>query len=281
MIRKAQNRHASFHGTWLHSSRVNGFVLSETVCAPGLELARHSHEHAGFCVVLQGGFVEHRERKERLYQPSDIIFRPPGALHANHFLSVGGRCLNIEITAESLQRLGERAAVFNCPADFRGGFLSTLATRLHRELQQTDALSSLAIETLALELLIEAARDVQPLRQAPRWLARVVELLRERFAEPLTLTEIASAVNVHPAHLARTFRRFHRQTVGDYLRQLRLEFARAQLAASTEPISAIALAAGFYDQCHFSRAFKRHTGITPAEFRAAIRTHHFGTKLQS
>ena len=84
------------------------------------------------------------------------------------------------------------------------------------------------------------------------------------------LIEIAATVDVHPAHLARTFRRFQRQTVGDYLRQLRLEFARARLSASAEPISEIALSAGFYDQCHFSRAFKRHTGMTPAEYRAAF-----------
>ena len=47
------------------------------------------------------------------------------------------------------------------------------------------------------------------------------------------------------------------------------EHLRTQFAAPSSLRELAALAAGFYDQSHFSHQFKQHTGFTPAEFRAA------------
>jgi AraC family transcriptional regulator len=85
------------------------------------------------------------------------------------------------------------------------------------------------------------------------------------------LKTIADSVAVHPVHLVRTFRRFYRSTVGEYLRRLRIEFASQQLAGTDTPLADIALASGFADQCHFTRTFKRLTGLTPARYRALYR----------
>ena len=281
MLKLQPNRHEIFHGAWLRSCEADGFAVSETVCASGVELTRHSHERAGFCAVLQGGFVEYRQGRERLYQQSDILFRPPGELHANRFQTTGGRCLNIEIADKQLTRMGAHARVFGRPADYVDQRLSQLIMRIYRELQQDDDVAALAIEALTLELLIEAARRAQPPVKQPKWLSKVEELLHERFAESPSLDEIAAAVDVHPAHLVRTFRGFHQQTVGDYIRHLRIQFARTQLSNSSDPISVIAIAAGFYDQSHFNRAFKLHTGMTPVEYRSTFRQRSSGTKSQS
>jgi AraC family transcriptional regulator len=93
-------------------------------------------------------------------------------------------------------------------------------------------------------------------------------MIRARFAEPLSLSEIAQAVNVHPAHLAREFRRWYRCAVGEYVRRVRVEFARDALLATDAPLFEIAYRAGFADHSHFTRTFKRLTGMTPYEFRA-------------
>jgi AraC family transcriptional regulator len=128
------------------------------------------------------------------------------------------------------------------------------------------------MEGLALELLGELARrraggaESRP----PRWLRQARALLQERFAEGLTLEEIALAVGVHPAHLASVFRAQHGCTVGDYLRRLRIEFACREIARSDTPLVEIALDAGFANQSHFTRIFKRLTGMTPAAYRRAF-----------
>jgi AraC family transcriptional regulator len=67
------------------------------------------------------------------------------------------------------------------------------------------------------------------------------------------------------------FRKHYRHTIGDYQRNLRVQFACHEIAASDASFSEIALSAGFYDQGHLSRIFKRHTGMTPAQYRAVSR----------
>jgi AraC family transcriptional regulator len=148
-----------------------------------------------------------------------------------------------------------------------------LGTRLYKEFRQSDELSPLAIEGLTLELLAECSRQASRTgdRHPPRWLLAVSDLVQARFREPLTLGAIAETVGVHPAHLARVFRRFHGCTLGDHVRRLRVEFACHRLTTSDAPLVDIALATGFSDQSHFSNAFRRHTGMTPAAFRRAAR----------
>ena len=105
---------------------------------------------------------------------------------------------------------------------------------------------------------------------APAWLLEVRDLVNDRFSENLSLNEIAESVGVHPAHLARSFRRCYRCTLGEYQRRIRVEYAGRQLSETHTPIANIALAAGFADQAHFSRTFRSHTGLTPARFRTAF-----------
>jgi AraC family transcriptional regulator len=91
------------------------------------------------------------------------------------------------------------------------------------------------------------------------------------FSESLTLAGVAASVGVHPVHLARVFRQHYRCTIGEYVRQVRIEFASRELSVSDAPLAEIAFTSGFSDQSHFSKTFKRLTGQTPAQFRKASR----------
>jgi AraC family transcriptional regulator len=96
-------------------------------------------------------------------------------------------------------------------------------------------------------------------------------LIRERFSEGLTLDDISAAAGVHPVHISRAFRRHHRCTVGDYVRRLRVEYASRHMLTSKETLLEIATAAGFSDQSHFSRVFKRQMGMTPTQYQKTHR----------
>ena len=144
-----------------------------------------------------------------------------------------------------------------------------LATRMYREFSDRDGLSSLALESISNELLIAAARHQTRTadRRPPRWLSHVKEYLREHSADAPGLNELALAVGVHPTHMARTFRQFENCTAGDYVRKVRIEKAKTRMISTDAPMVDIALKAGFADQTHFTRTFKRLTGMTPTEFR--------------
>jgi AraC family transcriptional regulator len=71
--------------------------------------------------------------------------------------------------------------------------------------------------------------------------------------------------------LIRVFRQHYKCTPGQFLRQLRLEAAADALAQSAQPLLEIALEAGFADQPHFTKAFRKFSGQTPGDYRRARR----------
>lgn len=182
----------------------------------------------------------------------------------------GGRCFLLEVPPAFVARIEEADVKLERSLHSKGGALPWLATRLYREFQRPDAVSLLAVEGLMLEALSELARwNQKPTATIPKWLREARDVLHDRYRESVRLDEIAASVGVHPAHLARAFRRCYGCTVGEYQRRLRIEYASKQLSETRISISSIAFAAGFADQAHFSRVFRDHTGITPARFRAA------------
>ncbi len=84
----------------------------------------------------------------------------------------------------------------------------------------------------------------------------------------VALGEVASAIGVHPAHLARVFRAHYGISVGEYGRRVRLAWAATEIARGHTSLATVATQAGFADQSHFTRLFKRYVGITPARYRA-------------
>jgi AraC family transcriptional regulator len=262
------------YGQVLNRREIPGFSFKEVIYAPDLQVLPHAHEHATFYVVLQGRYTEIYEKRTLTPELFSLGFHPANAVHWHHCHDVGGRCFVVEVGPRWIERIREYTRTLEEPADLQRGLPACLAMRLYREFRQDDDAAPLAMEGLAVEILAEASRRPGTISESrpPRWLDQARELLHARFSEPLTLEEIARAAGVHPGHLASTFRRHHRCTIGEYLRRLRVEFVCGEIVRSDVPLADLALAAGFADQSHLTRTFKRLIGTTPARFRALGRS---------
>ena len=100
-----------------------------------------------------------------------------------------------------------------------------------------------------------------------RRLTPVMEYVLANYRKQLTVTDLAGRANLSPSQLQREFRRLFGMTVGIYILRLRLLMARRRLRSTADAVGRIATDCGFYDQAHFTRAFKKHTGQTPLEYR--------------
>ena len=266
----------NFYGETLRQHQAGGFSLSETRYLPDSELPRHSHESHYFCFVLSGSYKESYGRKVRSCEPLMILYHPAGELHAQSFKMTPVDLFRIEVTPARLQYPSQpNLSMDGC--DFRGGLPIGLASKLYREFQEPDEVSHLAIEGLGLELIASLARYSQrrlgTSRQPPRWLGQAHELVKSRYLEHLTLNNIAGAVGVHPVTVAREFRRYYHCTIGEMMRREKIGFACRQLLKPEESIAGVAVSAGFYDQSHFAKTFKRLIGMTPAGYRARFSSH--------
>jgi AraC family transcriptional regulator len=267
MIAKLRRGH--FFGAVTQSRDVGGLLLSETWHLPHARIPPHAHQHAYLCLVREGNYTETYGDRTRTCRPLTLAYHPAEEVHSEQVRDAGVRSFIVELNAAWAERFDERAPALRNPADAHGGPTAFLALRLYREYRLMDAVSPLAIEGLVLEILAELARLATPPR-VPLWLAHARDLIHDRFHENLGLAEISVQVGVHPVYLATAFRRHFRQTMGEYQRQLRVEFACRRLAAGRTPLADIALAAGFADQSHFARVFKRQIGMTPGLYRKQV-----------
>lgn len=99
-------------------------------------------------------------------------------------------------------------------------------------------------------------------------LARALEALHTRIANPPGIEEIAALCDLSAAHFSRLVQRVFRLTPQRLAMKIRIDEALHLLATTTQSLAEIALSTGFCDQSAFSRNFRRMTGLPPGAFRA-------------
>jgi len=255
--------------TGYHEVQASGFVLTEAGYAPHAERPWHVHDMAEFCFMLDGSLTETVGRQHLTCRRFDVTFKPAGESHECRVGGTGARYLAVGVPALRLE--GDRAIerALSAPMHFVNSTLLDLGLRICRELEQPDDLTGLVLEGIALELMVHASRANRLARLSgrPAWVETARDILHDSFTTPLGLRRLAGEVGIHPAHLTTVFRQQFGCSVGEYIRSLRINYARQLMAGSDRSLAEVAVTAGFADQSHFTRLFKRHTGITPARYR--------------
>ncbi len=251
--------------------KAGGFSITEGVHTHGAELPWHHHETPTICFVLKGAFTEMWRGGSIACTRSTLKITPAGERHRNQFSRGDVRGLLIEADGMQVEAIQPYAAVLDERVTSQGGLLAAIAWRIYEEMRRMDAIAPLAIEGLLLELVASASRirERHAGSRRPRWLEDARDRIHSELAARPSLTGLAESVGVHPVTLARAFRRSLGCTVGEYVRGLRIERAAHQLTSTDLSLAEIALAVGFADQSHFSNLFRRHTGLSPFQFRRA------------
>jgi AraC family transcriptional regulator len=231
-----------------------GFRVTDATFPPLTRLPKHIHERTVVAVPIEGSFDVMFDRHRHAVQPGTVLTEPATERHGNAFVKTGARVLVIEPAPETHEILAPCHALLDRAGAFPAG--------------------PVAMEGLVFELLAAAARQFAARsddRRPPTWLRTARELIHSEFRRNVRVSYVAHVVGVHPMRLTRAFRTFYGTSPGSYVRRLRLEWSLEQLACSEEPLNRVALQAGYADQSHLTRAVKRSTGHTPAEYRSAQR----------
>jgi AraC-like DNA-binding protein len=106
--------------------------------------------------------------------------------------------------------------------------------------------------------------------RAPAHLRRAREVLEQRFAEPISLGELAAHAGLSPLYLVRAFHDAFGVPPHEY--QIGVRVRRAcELLCARRPASEVALRVGFSDLSHLTRHFKRLVGVPPGVFARTAR----------
>ncbi len=230
-------------------------------------MATHSHDAPSLTLVLSGRYQEMIRGKANWHGPGALLFCPSGEPHAQLFPPTGAVKLSLSPTSAMLDYLADRLPLAEAPSAAATALVG-LGWRMAEELRLADEHSGAALEGLSWELVALFGRHGG--RTEADVSAKATEA-RDHIAahldRPLSIARLAALCDVHPARLTRTFRRAFGVGPGEYQRALRLKQALALVGETDAPFSQVALACGFCDQSHFSRAFKAAYGCTPAIFR--------------
>jgi AraC family transcriptional regulator len=249
-----------------------GFSVS--LLAPTLraeEVPLHTHENASFVLVLAGLYVSTADGAPPVCPAGTLIFNPAGTMHRDSFRLPTGQFLGISISDHTRRIAAEGTALPSGATVCSSKDAITMAFCLAHQSVVSGPESSVLLEGLCWDLLSNVARErLWQQEILPSWLRNARELVHDECSEPLQITGMARQLGVHPVYFARAFRQAFRCTPGEYLTRCRLRKGMALLRDSKLPLSNIALAAGFFDQSHFTKAFRVHFGITPHAYRKRL-----------
>ncbi|MFA5322845.1 MAG: AraC family transcriptional regulator [Smithella sp.] len=99
-------------------------------------------------------------------------------------------------------------------------------------------------------------------------LRRILAYIRDHYADEMNMAELAKRAGFSEFHFQRVFREAFNETIHDHIRRIRLEKAACRfISGENASITEIAYACGFSSSQHFTKAFKRHFGMTPSLVR--------------
>lgn len=98
-----------------------------------------------------------------------------------------------------------------------------------------------------------------------------MKYMEENYKEKLKLQDVADQVYVSQWHLSKLLNRYKGQSFSDILNNIRIEKAKELLKNPSLRIGDIADMVGFLDMAHFSRVFKKQTGISANEYRNSLK----------
>ena len=245
-----------------------------------LELINHSHPLCEIMYVCEGGMSIETEAGRVELGRRQLVWLDAGVRHWNmgfsdelcsmmnlefQYEESDGRAPSLRAVAEQdeatrhmLER-GARVAVLNDTDNTLFRLMKAaipLADGIDRD---SERLCSL----LCVQMMLE--------------IARLLAIMRRDYAEPLTAAVIAHQLHIQPTYLHRLLREHTNKTMNEHLQSIRIQQAKLLLTGTSRSLLEIAMDVGISSQQHFSRLFRKWTGLSPQEYR---KTHSPGAPAE-
>lgn len=233
----------------------------------------HYHENPHLTFILRGDVIEGTRNGTHHCSAGELLFH--GAFEPHHNTKSGGSatCLHIDFAQDYFDDFALHENRLQGIFSIRSPAIKFSCYKLFSEAVVGDDLSAESIHSLSLEVLgqlltTERAANVP----RPSWVGRLEEILQCAYDEKHSLDELSRELNIHPVHISKSFPRYFHCTLGEYVRNVRVERSLAFMSRRNLSLTEIALTCGFADQSHFTRSFKRIMGLSPSAYRKLFAT---------
>jgi AraC-like DNA-binding protein len=254
-------------------ARFEGLAFEQVALAPG-EGRTRLHEDYAFVIMRSGrGVINSGGAEYQAHAGSGFLFSPDRLWTAR----AGSDALCYQTLHISLHKLTSLAAQLELTsirlARLTGvhALDSETSEAARKAWAVFDARSSVlerVAKLVELAAMVASARWLaQTVGDEPR-VSRVRIFLQEHLSEHIEISRLAEIVSLTPCHFIRVFHRAVGVPLHRYVTLVRIRHAESLLRAGV-PIAEAAGSAGFYDQSHLSRYFRRILGVTPGQYQKA------------
>jgi AraC family transcriptional regulator len=222
----------------------------------------HAHDWPLLSLFVIGSYLNHTEAGEKFISGPSAVFYRAGASHRNTTAAFGFEQIEIEFDPSWLgHALLPRLPVMLWVGGRVGREARYLAHACETE-------TSEARLRAAIQRLLQAASrkpEPEPEPEPASWIGTVTRRLSEDTT--LKISDLASDAGRHPSWLGSAYRLATGEGLQETAARFRVERAARRLRETDQPLAAIAVEAGFCDQSHMNRTFRRVLGRTPAAVR--------------
>ena len=230
--------------------------------------APHFHKNYEFAYVLSGQALYSVNGKQQILSEGDFSVCLSNEIHSVKNLEHSKLWIGVfseDFVHEFKKSIGEKAGKnfsFRCSDSVHRFVLENLITNKPDNLMMIKAcLYAICSEYLKrVELVPKNGRSGELMPE-------IVEYIEANFKRPLTLKEIAAHFGYDYCYLSKAFNRFFSTSFSDYLNIFRIDNAISLLTHTSLTVTEIAFESGFQSIRNLNCVFKKHTGLSPTEFR--------------
>ena len=244
------------------------------------------HTHMIETCLVGGGecslFIDGRQLFHSRIVPGSTALVRAGEAPRSVTYSACGKCMHLYLPDKMLQQSATEEFDSPNPVELqqRGlqddPIIAQMGRLVAQELEAPSGGSRMMLDSVSLALTVRMLRTWSSLPEraelptpglAPWQEKRAIELIQTRYAENLTIADLAAVARLSPFHFIRSFKRSVGRPPHQYLTNIRMERARVLLKTTNLTITDVAFETGYQSSGHFASIFRRHYGMTPTAYR--------------
>lgn len=223
------------------------------------------------------GTLEYDEKEVKI-NAGDYFFLPKNKPHAYYpdgeLWDVRWTAFEGSICDEILIRFGMTEPIVITPADettMEKLFYKMVISQENDYLYCDHICSGLIYDYLIeFHRLIDSNADSAKSKQISMLLP-VLRFMHDNFRSDISTTQLSEIIGVTPQHFCRVFKKTMNVRPNEFLTQIRLSEAKRLLTEKNVSVSEVAVRSGFRDAVYFSTVFRKHEGVSPAQYKKKMK----------
>jgi len=252
-----------YYGKQKTQNLYNNVIVTDTIYTHN-KVEWHHHENPYFTYLLQGKLFEANKNESYYLKPGNLMFHNWQDAHHNEKTPELTRGFHLELNKKWFNDYDVELKEIEGSILIQDPIIKHYMNQIFLESKLNDHYTSLALDSILLELFRCLKGKHKKETQRPQWADRLQQILLSD-TEDMSLSTLATELNIHPVYLSREFSRFFGTTLGNYIRRIKLNKAFHLVLSSRKSLIEISYLCGFYDQSHFTRSFKSFYGLTPSK----------------